>query len=307
MSIIGIVYHWAASRYDQVWEDYHYNIIFNQKTLKASIVKTCKEDTDVLPHTWHKNTGRIGISLSCCYGATTNNLGAFPPTPQQIELACSLGGKLVNKYKISEEEIKTHAEWATIDGYGVGSLDPETRWDLWVPNWKGKGKNLSQVMRDKTLWYAKQLTLGTISDPEKTTDIDLIISEMSEKYNLSEKFIKALIKKESSWNEKAVSKSGAKGLMQLMPITFKECLQKIGLPENSDIFNPRINIECGCFYLDSLAKRIETPSENLMFKEIYFPMCLYYNAGIGKIKNGEISEENLNYANKIMKFMNEED
>jgi hypothetical protein len=304
-NIIGIVYHWSGGKYDQIFSDYHYNIIFNQKTLKAEIVKTCKEDTDILSHTWHRNTGRIGVSLSCCYNATTNNLGSFPPTVQQIELACSLCGKLINKYKIPKEEVRTHAEWALEDGYGVGSLDPETRWDLWIPNWKGKGKNLSVVMRDKSLWYAKQLTIGTISDPEKTSDLNLIISEMCEKYNLSEKFVKALIKKESSWNEKAVSSSGAKGLMQLMPVTFKECLQKIGLPENSDIFNPRINIECGTFYLDWISKQIEKPTGDC--KAIYFPVSLYYNAGIGKIKNGEISEGNLIYANKIMRYMNEED
>jgi hypothetical protein len=299
LSIIGVVLHWSASRYDQIWSDYHYCVTFNQKTLKASIVKTCKSDEDVLPHTWHRNTGRIGVSLSCCYGATPNNLGSFPPTPQQIELACSFVGKLINKYKIPKEEIKTHAEWAIIDGYGVGSLDPETRWDLWIPNWRGKGKNLSEVMRDKSLWYAEQLTSETISD------LNSIISEMCEKYNLSEKFVKSLIRKESSWNEKAVSSSGAKGLMQLMPATFKECLQKTGLPENSDIFNPRINIECGCFYLDWISKQIEKPTGDC--KTIYFPISLYYNAGIGKIKNGEISEGNLIYANKIMRFMNESD
>ncbi|MCE1245618.1 MAG: N-acetylmuramoyl-L-alanine amidase [Firmicutes bacterium] len=156
MAIKGIVFHWTAGRYDQTFSDYHYNVTFEPQSGRANIVKTCSSDDDKKHHTWNRNNERIGISLCCAYQATSANLGNYPPTDAQIEAAAALAGKLAHIYSIKEDEIKTHAEWAFVDGYGPGSGDPETRWDLWIPNWKGKGKNLSQVIRDKSLWYKEQ-------------------------------------------------------------------------------------------------------------------------------------------------------
>jgi len=158
MNINGIVFHWTAGRYDQVFDDYHYNITYNPKTKKAEVVKTCEDDSETKAHTWHRNPGRIGISLCSAFEATTENMGEFPPVDVQIETACALAGKLAHIYSIKKEEIKTHAEWALVDGYGPHSGDPETRWDLWLPNWKNTGKNLSYFMKDKTLWYKEQYT-----------------------------------------------------------------------------------------------------------------------------------------------------
>lgn len=155
-SIIGIVFHWTAGRYNQTFKDYHYCITYDPKKKKAFVLKTCAADTDKKAHTWHRNTGRIGIALCCCLNATDKNLGAYPPAEQQIEVAAALAGSLIKKYSIATEEIRTHAEWAFDDGYGLYSGDPETRWDLWVENWKDYGKNLTDVIRDKALWYANQ-------------------------------------------------------------------------------------------------------------------------------------------------------
>jgi len=165
MNIVGIVFHWSAGRYDQVFNDYHYNVTFDPENKCAKVVKSCKHDSDKKAHTWRRNEGRIGIALCCAYNATSENLGSFPPTDEQIEKACALAGSLAHTYSIKSDEIKSHAEWASIDGYGPGSGDPETRWDLWVTNWKNKGKNLSNVMRDKTLWY-KENYVSHLNDEE---------------------------------------------------------------------------------------------------------------------------------------------
>jgi len=63
-----------------------------------------------------------------------------------------------------------------------------------------------------------------------------LIKKYSKQYSLDEKFVDAIVQQESSYNPKAVSKSNAKGLMQLLPETFKGCLKAIKLPENSDPF-----------------------------------------------------------------------
>lgn len=47
---------------------------------------------------------------------------------------------------IDKEHIMTHAEAADIDGYGYGSGDPETRWDLLVVDDPGTGQKIVLVV-----------------------------------------------------------------------------------------------------------------------------------------------------------------
>jgi soluble lytic murein transglycosylase-like protein len=54
---------------------------------------------------------------------------------------------------------------------------------------------------------------------EGPSEFDLLISEYSQKYRVDFALIKAMIQAESGFNPYAVSKKGAKGLMQLMPET----------------------------------------------------------------------------------------
>jgi len=71
------------------------------------------------------------------------------------------------------------------------------------------------------------------------------IKEASEKFGVEEKLIKAVVRQESGFNPNAVSKAGAKGLMQLMPKT----ADALGV---KDVFNPKENIEGGVKYLKQM-------------------------------------------------------
>ncbi len=69
-------------------------------------------------------------------------------------------------------------------------------------------------------------------------------------YRVDPKLIKAIIHTESDFDHRAVSKSGAQGLMQLMPETAKEL--RVTNP-----FNPRENIDGGTRYIKWLLKTFD--------------------------------------------------
>ncbi|MEW6375877.1 MAG: lytic transglycosylase domain-containing protein [Thermodesulfobacteriota bacterium] len=74
---------------------------------------------------------------------------------------------------------------------------------------------------------------------------DSLISEFSRKYQVDFALIKAMIRAESGFNPFAVSRKGAKGLMQLMP----ETALRMSI---SNVFSPRENIEGGVRYFKYL-------------------------------------------------------
>lgn len=71
---------------------------------------------------------------------------------------------------------------------------------------------------------------------------DAVISRAAEKHSVDYALVKAVIKAESNFNPAAISRVGAKGLMQLMPGT------AYALRVN-DSFHPEDNIEGGVRYL----------------------------------------------------------
>ena len=79
-----------------------------------------------------------------------------------------------------------------------------------------------------------------------------IVNTYAQEYDLPPSLIYAVIYTESHFNEDAVSKAGAKGLMQLMDSTYEWIQTKFpGDPEPLDrIFDPEINIRCGAKVLD---------------------------------------------------------
>jgi soluble lytic murein transglycosylase-like protein len=75
-----------------------------------------------------------------------------------------------------------------------------------------------------------------------------LISDAAEQYGVSVPLLKAIIKAESDFNPRAVSKKGAMGLMQIMPDTIKD------LAINNP-FDPRENIMGGTRYFKQLYDR----------------------------------------------------
>lgn len=90
-------------------------------------------------------------------------------------------------------------------------------------------------------------TNSATATSSKSQILDMI-TKISEKHGVDDKLVKALIRQESGFNPKATSKSGAMGLMQLMPATAKG----LGV---QDAYNPVQNVEGGVKYLKSMLNR----------------------------------------------------
>jgi soluble lytic murein transglycosylase-like protein len=75
-----------------------------------------------------------------------------------------------------------------------------------------------------------------------------IIIQTSSRHQVDPAIVKAIIMAESGYNPRAISKAGAKGLMQLMPKT----AQDLGV---EDSFNPQQNISGGVRYFKQLMNR----------------------------------------------------
>lgn len=86
----------------------------------------------------------------------------------------------------------------------------------------------------------------------------------------------AIIRQESRFDQQAISSAGARGLMQLMPVTAKETARKLGIGHNSDWLTsrPDHNIQLGSRYITDMVNR---------YGGEYALAAAAYNAGPGRV------------------------
>jgi soluble lytic murein transglycosylase-like protein len=97
-----------------------------------------------------------------------------------------------------------------------------------------------------------------------------LIYEAASRYSLNPHLVAAIVRVESSFNPRALSRKGACGLMQLLP----ETARRFGL-RRKDLFDPAKNLDAGARYLRWLADR---------FGHDPVRVLAAYNAGEGAVQ-----------------------
>ncbi|MGL5069313.1 MAG: lytic transglycosylase domain-containing protein [Sarcina sp.] len=102
------------------------------------------------------------------------------------------------------------------------------------------------------------------------------IEEYSQEYNLNPNFVRAIIKAESGYNPMIISNAGAYGLMQITKQTGYIIASNLDVGDfnESMLFNPKINIQFGCWYLNNLEQEFHNQDD----------VIAAYNAGRGNVQ-----------------------
>lgn len=103
----------------------------------------------------------------------------------------------------------------------------------------------------------------------KAIDVHELIHRAAAKHKVPEAFVKSIVAAESNFDAAAVSRTGAIGLMQLMPATAQEYSADPKIPEQ--------NIEAGTRYLRCLMTRYQKSRNSLK------RVIAAYNAGPGAV------------------------
>ena len=124
-----------------------------------------------------------------------------------------------------------------------------------------------EVIRTKTETIVRMVDVPRVSEnydvqveeikstlnKSKLKHILIYIEALCWEYGVDYEMVKAVIQTESDWNHKAVSTSGAIGLMQILPST---AMSEFQTPKQ-DLFDPYVNVTVGIKYLSQLNEHFD--------------------------------------------------
>ncbi len=164
----------------------------------------------------------------------------------------------------------------------------EQKFDSIMPD-KIKNSNFGDVFNEQLQQLKEKDAIGSLNIHSPVANFNDLITKYASKNNLDDSLVKAVIKAESGFDPKAVSKAGAQGLMQLMPDTAKSLGVK-------DSLNPEQNIIGGTKYLKSMMDKFNGNVQKALAA---------YNAGPGTVdRYGGIPpyNETQEYVTKVLKY-----
>jgi len=150
------------------------------------------------------------------------------------------------------------------------------------------GRDARPIAQEARAETAQAESTPATTETEAEISIDEHIKEVADRHGVRADLVAAVIEAESEFNPRAVSRRGARGLMQLMPKT----AATLGV---DDPFDPKANIEAGVKHLRARMDRFDNN----------IPLALAaYNAGeVAVIKHHGIPpyRETRAYVKRILK------
>jgi len=140
--------------------------------------------------------------------------------------------------------------------------------------------------------YRLYIKTGRVKGKQYIRDYDTIIQRAAQQFGVESHLIKSIIMAESSFNPNAISKSGAQGLMQLMPPTANDM-------EVHNPFDPEENIFGGTKYLSLLLKKFNQDKKLAVAA---------YNIGPSVVANQNsvpLIYQTRRFVEKVMKYYSE--
>lgn len=152
-----------------------------------------------------------------------------------------------------------------------------------------RGKRVTRDKARKRSGSAKSTGAGSVVRSKAPDEYDAYIREAAALYQIPEALVRAVIRVESNFDPRAISRANAQGLMQLIPATAERMLVR-------DPFDARQNVLGGTRYLRVLA--------NLFNGNLQLTLAAY-NAGEGAVirYNGiPPYEETQAYVRKVLEY-----
>jgi len=201
--------------------------------------------------------------------------------PASASLAIFNDGRVVKiaDYRVSGEDIEIMLPGG--GGYTTSLLSVQRIVDDEVAAPPAEMEPLQPARKSADLSYK------SVRNASQATPYARLIDQECRKANLDVAFVTALIRAESNFNPYAVSRKGARGLMQLMPAT----AARLGVRY---AFDPASNIRGGIRYLKELCVRFSNAPDLVLAA---------YNAGedaVESYRGVPPYRETVNYVKKIL-------
>lgn len=139
----------------------------------------------------------------------------------------------------------------------------------------GDSDKSQTAIKEKIFWYLKDRKVSSSDD--KLKKIASSVYEEARDYEIDYRLVLAVMKVESNFKSNAISKKGARGLLQIKPSLAKHVSKETGVaikgPKCLD--EPEKNIRIGVSHLSWLIEKFENLNTALHA----------YNVGLGKIKS----------------------
>lgn len=192
--------------------------------------------------------------------------------------------------------LRTGPTTALVGGLAVLTIAPSGHADIYktvdehgVVSFTNKPKARSSKLYAREVKAAVTPVMPSDDSPERFTRYDLHIRQAATLYQIPEELVRAVIKVESDFDPRAVSRANARGLMQLVPPTAERMMV-------TDVFDPRQNIFGGVRYLRVLA--------NLFNGDLALTIAAYNAGENAVIRHGGIPpyEETQGYVTRVLAY-----